>query len=296
MSQHDARMAPAATVCQPLIACSTGAISRGPDATDDQLIDRWCPEIAADAFEIMYYDPWYGRSDAIAARLRDLGLRCVAVHAEKSIGPSLLAEDAASRARVFAHLRENCRFTRDLGGSVLVLHLWGLPDADARLDEQLAILPRLIDIAEDEGVQLGIETIPCTVSTPLENLGRVIAADPRTRVVLDTEFLSMQGQLDAALDHEALWSDDRVVHIHIKDFDGREVDADGRRRYLHPGDGDIPFGRWLAGVAAHGYTGPLSLESSVVSRAGEVDIARLNETLARLRHLAGVAWGQVPGK
>jgi sugar phosphate isomerase/epimerase len=281
---------------QPLIVCSTGAISRGPDAMDDQLVDRWCPEIAADAFEIMYYDPWYGRSDEIAARVRDLGLRCVAVHAEKSIGPNIVAEDASAREEVFIHLRENCRFTRAIGGSILVLHLWGLPDADGRLDEQLAVLPRLIDIAEDEGVQLGIETIPCTVSTPLENLERVIDADPRTRVVLDTEFLSMHGQLDEALDHEAIWADDRVIHIHIKDFDGREADPDGRRRYLHPGDGDIPFGRWLAGVAARGYAGPLSLESSVVSRAGEVDIDRLNETLGRLRHLTEAAWARVPGK
>ena len=283
--------APSASRTRPLVVCSTGAISRGPDATDDQLIDRWCPEIEADAFEIMFYDPWYGRTGEIAARIRDLGLRCVAVHAERSIGPNIVADDAAARAEVDDHLRENCRFAREIGAAVVILHLWGLPDGDARLDEQLAALPRLIDIALDEGVQLAVETIPCTVGTPLGNLERVIAADGRARVVLDTEFLSMHGQLDDALDNATIWSDDRVVHIHIKDFDGREVDGGGRRRYLHPGEGDIPFGRWLSRVAAHGYRGALSLESSVVGPAGEVDIARLNDSLARLRRLVEQAWG-----
>ena len=290
MSLEDPQTTTTTTVATPLIVCSTGAISRGPDATDDQLIDRWCPQIAADAFEIMFYDPWYGRSGEIAERIRDLGLLCAAVHAEKSIGPNIVSPDAAAREEVFTRLRENCCFTREIGGSILVLHLWGLPDGDSRLDEQLAVLPRLIDIAGEEDVLLGIETIPCTVTTPLESLGRVIGADARTRVVLDTEFLSMHGQLDAALDDETLWSDDRVVHIHVKDFDGQEVDEHGRRRYLHPGEGDIPFGRWFARVAARGYTGPVSLESSVVGRAGEIDIEQLNASLDRLRALVERAW------
>jgi sugar phosphate isomerase/epimerase len=280
----------AGSSAMPLVVCSTGAISRGPDATDDQLIDRWCPEIDADAFEIMYYDPWYGRSDDIAARIRDLGLRCVGTHAEKSIGPNLVSDDTDARGQCFTHLAENCRFTRTIGASVLVLHLWGLPDGDAKLDQQLAALPRLIDIAEGEGVRLAIETIPCTVHTPLENLERVIAADARTRVVLDTEFLSMHGQLDAALDAASIWDDERVVHIHVKDFDGELEEEDGRRRYLHPGEGSIPFGRWFSEVAARGYRGPISLESTVVGRAGEVDIDRLNRSLARLRALVHNAW------
>jgi sugar phosphate isomerase/epimerase len=288
IDERQPRVAGSATM--PLIVCSTGAISRGPDATDDQLIDRWCPEIHADAFEIMFYDPWYGRSDEIATRIRDLDLPCVATHAERSIGPALVSDDPDERERAFAHLAENSRFTSGIGASVLVLHLWGLPDGDAKLDQQLEALPRLIDIAEAEGARLAIETIPCTVHTPLENLERVIGTDSRARVVLDTEFLSMHGQLDAALDDSPIWDDDRVVHIHVKDFDGALEDEDGRRRYLHPGEGSIPFGRWFSEVAARGYRGPISLESTVVGRAGEVDIDRLNRSLAKLRQLVDTAW------
>jgi sugar phosphate isomerase/epimerase len=151
-------------------------------------------------------------------------------------------------------------------------------------------LPRLIDIAEAEDVQLAIETIPCTVGTPLENLERVVAADGRASIVLDTEFLSMHDQLDAALDAPFIWDDARVVHIHIKDFDGATEAPDGRRRYLHPGEGAIPFGRWFSEVAARGYRGPLSLEATVVGRDGDVDIDELNDSLAKLRVLVETAW------
>ena len=290
MSTRERASQDADTSTIPLVVCSTGAISQGPDAEDDTLIDRWCPRIDADAFEIMFYEPWYGRSDEIAARVRGLHLRCIAVHAERSIGPDLVSEDAAVREAVFGHLAENCRFARQIGAEVVVLHLWGLPVGDARLDDQVAALPRLIDIAEGEGVRLGIETIPCTEHTPLENLERVVATDHRARVVLDTEFLSMHDQLDEALDASFIWDDDRVVHIHIKDFDGAPQAPDGRRRYLHPGEGSVPFGRWFAEVAARGYRGPISLEATVEDREGDIDVGRLNESLAKLRTLVETAW------
>ena len=152
------------------------------------------------------------------------------------------------------------------------------------------VLPRLIDIAEAEGVHLGIEAIPCTVNAPLENLERVVAADSRARIVLDTEFLAMHGELDAALDVSWLWREERVVQLHIKDFDGVLVDEQGRRRYLHPGEGGIPFDRWLRGLAMREYTGPITLEATVVDAAGEVDVPRLNDSLERLRKLARGAW------
>ena len=275
---------------RPTVACSTGAITRWPDATDAERLEHWCPSIRADSFEVMFYDRWYGQSDAIADRLRTLDMRWMAVHAEKTIGPNLVADVPSTLESSLTALAENCRFARQLGAGVVVLHLWGLPDGDAKLERQLEAVPRLIDIAGHEGIQLGIEAIPCTVSTPLENLELVVAADPRARIVLDTEFLAMHGELDAALDASWLWKENRVVHLHVKDFDGVLVDEEGRRRYLHPGEGDIPFDRWLRGLAMRGYTGPMALEATVVDVAGEVDLPRLNTGLERLRELARDAW------
>lgn len=280
----------------PIIACSTGAVTRWPDATDAERLERWCPMIDAGAFEVMIYDAWYGDIENIARRWQALQLAATAVHAEKSTGPGLAAEDATVRDSSLASFARNCRFARHIGAGAVVLHLWGLPDGDARLDRQLAMLLRLIDIAEAEGVQLGIEAIPCTVGTPMTNLERVLEADPRARFVLDTEFLAMHGELDAALEAGWLWNGHRVIHLHIKDFDGELVDDRGRRRYLHPGEGRIPFGRWLQEVANRGYSGPIALEAPVVDSAGSVSLPRLNASLCQLRTLVQDAWASAPAR
>lgn len=277
-------------IYRPLIGCSTGTITRWPDCTDDHALARWCPGIHADAFEVMFYDTWYSRVEEIANHLCGLNLRVVAVHAEKDIGPDLVRREKEDRLSAFNRLAANCRFAHRLGAKMLVLHLWGLPDADAMLEQQLKVLPRLIDIAEGEGVQLCVEAIPCTVNTPLQNLKQVVNADPRVRIVLDTEFLAMHEELDAALQADWLCRDERVVNVHVKDFDGVPVDAHGKRRYLHPGEGSIQFNHVFSVLATHGYRGPITLESTVVNAAGWVDIVRLNESLSRLRQWIQSAW------
>lgn len=278
------------TTPSPIITCSTGAVTRWPDVTAAERLGEWCPRIEADAFEVMLYEEWYPRLDAVMDGVRDLARPIVAVHAEKSIGPNLAADEETDRESALVDYAENCRFTREVGAGLLVLHLWGLPDGDARLDRQLDILPHLIDIAEEHDIALGVEAIPCTERTPLRNLRDVIARDDRVRIVLDTEFLAMHDEVTAALEADWLWEGDRVRHIHIKDFDGDATDADGNRRYLHPGEGDIPFKEVFAAIRDRGFSGPLALEASVMDKAGEVDLARLNASLARLRDLAAAAW------
>lgn len=278
------------TTPSPIITCSTGAVTRWPDVTAAERLGEWCPRIEADAFEVMLYEEWYPRLDAVMDGVRDLARPIVAVHAEKSIGPNLAADEETDRESALVDYAENCRFTREVGAGLLVLHLWGLPDGDARLDRQLDILPHLIDIAEEHDIALGVEAIPCTERTPLRNLRDVIARDDRVRIVLDTEFLAMHDEVTAALEADWLWEGDRVRHIHIKDFDGNATDADGNRRYLHPGEGDIPFKEVFAAIRDRGFSGPLALEASVMDKAGEVDLARLNASLARLRDLAAAAW------
>lgn len=274
----------------PIITCSTGAVTRWPDVTAADRLGEWCPLIEADAFEVMLYDEWYPKLDAVMEGVTDLGRPIVAVHAEKSIGPNLASDSDEDRESALVDYAENCRFTREVEGGVLVLHLWGLPDGDALLDRQIAALPHLIDIAEEHDIQLGVEAIPCTERTPLVNLREVIERDDRVRIVLDTEFLAMHDEVDDALEADWLWDPGRVVHIHVKDFDGSSTDDQGRRRYLHPGEGSIPFPDVFAALRDRGFTGPLSLEASVMDEAGTVDLPRLNASLDRLRELVGTAW------
>ena len=122
------------------------------------------------------------------------------------------------RQRRSGRLERNCRLAAALGATIVVLHLWELPVGDRRLEENLALLPACLDVAETFGLTLAVETIPCSVDSPLENVHRAIEADERCRVTLDTEFLALHGQLEAALADDVLW--ERVAHVHVKDYAG----------------------------------------------------------------------------
>jgi sugar phosphate isomerase/epimerase len=102
-------------------------------------------------------------------------------------------------------------------------------------------------------------------------------------VALDTEFLGLYGQLEAALDAGWLWQDQRVRHIHIKDYDGALYSTDNYRRYLHPGEGTIDFAHFFAALKARHFDGNISLEASVVNLDGSRDTERLKRSLAQLR-------------
>lgn len=274
----------------PLLLCSTGAISRGVDLSDHQHFVRTGGTLAADGLEVMIFDHWYQRFDRIAADFNASGIRIPATHAEKNLGPNLASDDASLVTETLARYSENCRFTRLLGGNRTVLHLWGLPESDRVIDRMLVMLPELVDRAAEHGVQLAVESIPCLVDDPLMNIQRVVERDRRARVALDTEFLSMHRQLDAALDADWLWEHNAVFHVHIKDFlDPRHVDP-SKRRYLQPGDGDIDFPAWFGRLAERGYAETISLEAPANREDGSVDTDRLNASLGYLRARIADAW------
>jgi sugar phosphate isomerase/epimerase len=165
----------------------------------------------------------------------------------------------------------------------MVFHLWELPASDSQLERNLDALARCLPIAEQAGVGLAVESIPCTHADPLTNLARALAHDDRCLAALDTEFLSFHDQLNEALAAGWLWQSGRARHIHLRDYDGRHADDDGWRRYLHPGEGQLDFVHIVGQLRRQGFQGNLCLESSAVGRDGVVAVERLNECLARLR-------------
>lgn len=274
----------------PLLICSTGAISRGVDLNDHLHFVRTGSMLAGDGLEVMIFDHWYERFDRIAADFQASGIRIPVTHAEKNLGPNLASDDAQLVEATLARYSENCRFTHRLGGDRTVLHLWGLPESDRVIDRMLVMLPELVDRAAEHGVHLAVESIPCLVNDPLTNIQRVVETDHRARVALDTEFLSMHDQLQAALDADWLWEHEAVYHVHIKDFlDPRHIDPT-KRRYLQPGEGDIDFPSWFGTLASRGYSETISLEAPANRDDGGVDIDRLNGSLHYLRGQIARAW------
>lgn len=262
------------------ILCSTGAVTHHPTRADHRLVAE-ARELPVDAFELSIYPAWIDGGDAVADDLAALGLPIETAHAEKAVGARLSEGDATAVDRLEASVRLAGR----LGARLLVLHLWELPLGDRHLERNLELLPACADVAERHGLTLGIETIPCSVGSPLANVARAIEREPRCVAVLDTEFLAFHGELDAARETEL-----PVGHVHLKDFAGEIRHGDPRTRYLLPGEGALDLDGFLDGLRERGYDGAVTLEASAVDPDGELDrsrLAQIAEALTRLHSRHG---------
>jgi sugar phosphate isomerase/epimerase len=265
------------------LLCSTGAFGRYPTLIDHKDIAKYAPPLPVAGLEVMYYPEWTPQIEQIARDLLATGLHFPALHVEKNAGPALISENTDERAQGREWLKASCRLGELIGARVAVFHLWGQPGSDEHIERNLAILSECLDIAEMHGLELAVETVPCTQSTPLEIVRRVIEQDDRCRIALDTEFLAIHGQVEAALEADWLWNANRVRHIHLKDYDGQQYTADGYRRYLHPGEGRLDFAHFFAHLKQRNFNGNLSLEASVVNPDGSRDTQKLQSTLEQLQ-------------
>lgn len=267
------------------LMCSTGVFSRDPDLDDHYGILSVCSEIDVKSFELIFYPSWYENAESIAHDFKRSGFDFPVLHSEKSIGPLLGTGVASDRSTAMERLRTNCDFGRKIGATSLVLHLWGLPGSDELLEHNLSALPDCADICEAFEITLSVETIPCIKRTPLESIRKALEREPRVSLTLDTEFLAMHDELDIAFDEEWLWKDGKVNHIHFKDYDGSPVDAKGKRKYLHPGEGHLDFKKIASDLKSRDYAGTLSLESSAVDSSGLVDLARARKSLDAINRI-----------
>jgi len=234
----------------------------------------------------MFYATWYPEVEQVAAELLKSGLRFPAIHIEKGIGSALGNVQREIREQGIQQFAANCRLGKLLGANALILHLWGMPELDNRLEHNLETLDACLTLASQSDLTLAVETIPARHADPLSNVYRAVAQASSCRVALDTEFLAFYNQIETALTTDWLWQYNTVCHIHIKDFDGTPPFAPGKpRRYLHPGEGYIDFSHFFAGLRQRGFDGYISLEASAIDGTGVVDVNRLRESLATLRRL-----------
>lgn len=269
------------------LLCSTGTFSRYPDLTNYRSILLYGPGLEVDGFEVMFYPDWTAHIEHIAAELLTSGLRFPVIHAEKAIGPALISQQPEEREQGWQWMAASCHLGSLLGASLLVFHLWGLPDSDEKIEQNLETLADCRVLAETFSLELAVETIPCRRFDPLSNVRRAIEQDPRCLVALDTEFLALHNQVQEALHAEWLWHENRVRHIHIKDYAGGMYSTDNYRPYLHPGEGHIDFASFFAALKQRNFNGYISLEASVVSRDGTRDLNRLKKSLDILRQFSG---------
>jgi sugar phosphate isomerase/epimerase len=267
------------------LLCSTGTFSRFPDLTDYRSILTFGPELEVDGFELMFYPGWTTEIEQIASALLKSKLKFPAIHAEKGIVPALVSSRPNERERGWQWMQASCQLGKSLGANLLIFHLWGLPSSDEKIEQNLQFLNDCLKTSEDCGLKLVIETLPCKYHDPLSNIYRAVNQESGVFVALDTEFLAMHNQLEAALEADWLWQHNRVSHIHIKDYDGNLYSTDKFRRYLHPGEGNINFSKFFDALRIHNFSGYISLETSIVNQDGIRDMHKLKKSLSMLREM-----------
>jgi len=266
-------------VVEPL--CSTGCFSRDPELSSIDLVTSGMRKLRGTSFEVIFYSTWFDTATTIAREIIATGSSTPVLHAEKSIGPAFATGSRAEVAAAIGKFRLNCRFARAIGARLVVLHLWGLPHSDSRLERNLAAPPRLLETASRYGLTLSIETLLCQVGTPLDAVARCLEVDPRVKVTLDTAFLAMHDQLDAAIADDRLWPAG-VDHVHLKDY------ADpsrgwGTASYLHPGQGVLDLSAFIEGVSARGCIDTVTLEAPALREDNTPDLARIESSLEWIR-------------
>lgn len=265
------------------LLCSTGTFSRFPDFTQYQAILEYAPKLHVEGFELMFYPGWYTHLEEVARDIEVAKLPIPVIHSEKNIGVALGSSEPETRAQAVQWLTANCQLGSWIGTKVLVLHLWGWPELDDTIENNLQPLSQCLDIATQYGMELAIETIPARQRSPLSNVQKAIQRDERSQVALDTEFLALHHQLEEVFQTSWLWQEQRVRHVHIKDFDGQSFSVDGKRRYLHPGEGQIDFASFFARLKQCGFNGSISLEAPAIDQEGHVDIEKLQKSLDLVR-------------
>lgn len=234
------------------------------------------------AFEVMFYRDWAEQINHVARTLTAVDAPMPVLHIAKSIGPQLVATSAGERRRALELFAMNCRLGHAIGSDLVVLHLWGLPDSDTLIDQQLAYLPRLADVADDHGLRLSIETLLCRQQTPVDVVASCVEAEARVGITADTAFLAMHDQLDQVITDDRVWRGDSVNHVHLKDLvDPRQPWGQGE--YLHPGDGALDLCGFLAGLRSRGFSGRLTLEARALRSDDTPDVNRIAASLEWIR-------------
>jgi sugar phosphate isomerase/epimerase len=121
---------------------------------------------------------------------------------------------------------------------------------------------RLAELEAASGVRIAVENMPqrrvLGVSLPFYWFNRPERMTRFPRVTLDTTHVGTWGW-DLLEVYEALR--DRIAHVHLSNYDGREHRA--------PEDGRLPLGALLRRLSEDGYPGAISVESSPVALEAE---------------------------
>lgn len=209
-------------------------------------------------FEFMIYSIWAERYGDVARELSLGGFRFDSMHGPKQTGRLLSEDDPADHKRAQDMLRKSIDTAREIGASVLTIHLWDQNSTDPKLKRNLDSLYELRDYALERDVKVSVEFIPHTKGGGYVPTAEYLYhnLDPAFSFTLDLEFAAWNDEI-ADMARFA----DRISNVHIRDYNGSPVDEKGRRHYCLPGTGNTDFVFAFQELEKNGYNGLYTLEA-----------------------------------
>ena len=172
-----------------------------------------------------------------------------------------------------------CELAKCLGAPYVGAHIGFIPEdtADAQYGEMVEVVQRICEYGEGLGIAVALETgqEPAAVLKRFMNdVGR-----DNLFVNFDPANMILYGSGDP---HEALaLLKDKVVSVHVKD--GKWPTAEGQLGEMTPlGEGDVDIPKFIAGLKAFDYQGPLVIEREIT---GEEQVRELREGITMLEKL-----------
>ncbi|MCQ2456305.1 MAG: sugar phosphate isomerase/epimerase [Clostridia bacterium] len=239
-----------------------------------------------DGAELMMLHFYYDKFDEVTRAVNDSGVPFPVIHCEKDVGMELsdagvlfadgkTAEAVEMAQKSLGVFRYNCRFGKEIGSELMVLHLWGGFASDTHVDFNCRFIGEMTETAKEYGLTLLVENIPSTTYDPLSNWHRVLDACPDAKFIFDTRFGALHDQAAEILSDREIT--DRLLHVHVSDFVGGYRNFKALRPIPHPGEGVVDFDLIANGLDAIDYGGTITLESPVVNGT-ELDTAKLERT------------------
>ena len=195
--------------------CSTGAFVGKVNSRNYKLIEEVNNAIVCDGFEFMIYESWTDKLLEIARYIRNQEISIPVVHTDKKMGIAISACSHQAHNEAIEKLKLNCMAASILGAKYVLIHPWGYPGSDEKIDEIVKFLPQLAAICEKIGVELLVEMVVGNVNDPIYNIKKVLDKLPKAKLAVDTRHLAFHGKLEHLYKESELFSN--IKHVHISD-------------------------------------------------------------------------------
>ncbi len=254
-----------------ILSCSTGGL---PFLEENDLFSN-LNKANVSIFELLVYSR-HNDLQEIANIVNHFDISIASVHGAKKLGDMFFTEVIQEIELYKTKFKENLQLAKAIGAKLIVLHGWNY--TTKKLDPYKLVQKwnDLRDQTRGAKLELSIELVPSPTREFSISIFSAIDEDLDTSIslTLDTESAAWSGYFS-----EFLECINRIGNVHIKDYDGRPIGSNGRRRYLKPGEGNINFKSIFKKLKEAKY------RRSIVLEAPHHTIDELNNTLTILKSM-----------